>query len=69
MTLNPSDRIISRGEYINKLHGFWLGVSIANWTGLLTETDRWIIPFIPMMTGAMISRRLSRVITATIHEA
>ena len=35
-----SDRIINRAEYIDKLHGFWLGQSIANWTGLITEMDK-----------------------------
>lgn len=32
--------IISRAEYKNKLHGFWLGQCIANWTGLVTEMDK-----------------------------
>lgn len=31
---------ISRGEYQDKLHGFWLGQNIANWTGLITEMDK-----------------------------
>jgi len=31
---------ISRDEYQDKLHGFWLGQSIANWTGLVTEMDK-----------------------------
>jgi hypothetical protein len=31
---------ISRENYTNKLHGFWLGQSIANWTGLITEMDK-----------------------------
>ncbi len=35
-----SDLIISRKEYLNKLEGFWLGQSIANWTGLVTEMDK-----------------------------
>lgn len=35
-----SDIIISRSEYKNKLHGFWLGLCIANWTGLVTEMDK-----------------------------
>ena len=34
-----SDRVISRSEYANRLHGFWLGQCIANWTGLVTEMD------------------------------
>jgi len=32
--------IVSRADYQNKLHGFWLGQSIANWTGLVTEMDK-----------------------------
>ena len=31
---------ISRVEYSQKLYGFWLGQSIANWTGLITEMDK-----------------------------
>ncbi|OUU80610.1 MAG: heme biosynthesis protein HemY [Gammaproteobacteria bacterium TMED78] len=31
---------ISRQDYLNKLHGFWLGASIANWTGRVTEMDK-----------------------------
>lgn len=31
---------ISRSDYANKLHGFWLGQCIANWTGLVTEMDK-----------------------------
>ncbi|WP_127025739.1 ADP-ribosylglycohydrolase family protein [Rheinheimera mangrovi] len=26
--------------YADKVHGFWLGLSIANWTGLVTEMDK-----------------------------
>lgn len=37
--------IISRGNYIDKLEGFWLGQSIANWTGLITEMDKVEPPF------------------------
>ena len=39
---NPSgdEYVISRSEYQNKLHGFWLGQNIANWTGLVTEMDK-----------------------------
>ena len=32
--------MISREAYFNKLHGFWLGQCIANWTGLVTEMDK-----------------------------
>ena len=28
---------ISTNEYQDQLEGFWLGQSIANWTGLITE--------------------------------
>jgi len=31
---------IDKEEYTNKLEGFWLGQSIANWTGLITEMDK-----------------------------
>ena len=31
---------IDKEEYSNKLEGFWLGQSIANWTGLITEMDK-----------------------------
>ena len=37
----PKDEIIiSRAQYLDKLYGFWLGQSIANWTGLVTEMDK-----------------------------
>lgn len=36
----PNDRMISRTEYANRLHGFWLAQCIANWTGLVTEMDK-----------------------------
>lgn len=32
--------VISRDQYKEKLHGFWLAQSIANWTGLITEMDK-----------------------------
>ena len=32
--------VVSRPDYQDKLHGFWLGQSIANWTGLVTEMDK-----------------------------
>jgi len=35
---------ISRSDYQNSLEGFWLGQSIANWTGLVTEMDKIGIP-------------------------
>jgi hypothetical protein len=31
---------ISRSDYHQRLQGFWLGQSIANWTGLITEMDK-----------------------------
>ena len=31
---------IDKDQYSNKLQGFWLGQSIANWTGLITEMDK-----------------------------
>jgi len=31
---------ISRSDYLDQLEGFWLGQSIANWTGLITEMDK-----------------------------
>lgn len=33
-------RALSRRDYQQKLEGFWLGLSIANWTGLVTEMDK-----------------------------
>lgn len=36
----PSDLVVSRAEYKDKLYGFWLGQCIANWTGLVTEMDK-----------------------------
>lgn len=35
-----SDMVISREMYLDKLYGFWLGQSIGNWTGLVTEMDK-----------------------------
>lgn len=31
---------IDKAEYAERLHGFWLGQSIGNWTGLVTEMDK-----------------------------
>jgi hypothetical protein len=36
----PADKVISREHYKEKLYGFWLGICIANWTGLVTEMDK-----------------------------
>ena len=32
--------VLSRDQYKEKLYGFWLAQSIANWTGLITEMDK-----------------------------
>ncbi|QLE83723.1 ADP-ribosylglycohydrolase family protein [Shewanella sp. Scap07] len=37
---SPAAIEISRRDYKDKLYGFWLGQSIANWTGLVTEMDK-----------------------------
>lgn len=37
---SQTELVISRSEYASKLHGFWLGQCIANWTGLVTEMDK-----------------------------
>ena len=42
----PTDRILSRATYHQKLYGFWLGQCIANWTGLRTEGRRIDPPFL-----------------------
>ena len=39
-TSQPTDTVISRQAYFNRLYGFWLGQCIANWTGLVTEMDK-----------------------------
>jgi len=36
---------IDRSEYHGRLHGFWLGQAIANWTGRQTEGRRKNPPF------------------------
>lgn len=36
---------IKRSQYAQRLQGFWLGQSIANWTGLITEMDKVKPPF------------------------
>ena len=41
--LKPEEQIfieISKKKYQDQLEGFWLGQSIANWTGLITENDK-----------------------------
>lgn len=37
---NHESQRIPRHAYLDKLHGFWLGQSLANWTGLVTEMDK-----------------------------
>jgi len=37
---SATELAISRSAYQEKLAGFWLGLSIANWTGLVTEMDK-----------------------------
>jgi hypothetical protein len=39
------DTVIDRTAYADRLRGFWLGSSIANWTGLPTENVRAEPPF------------------------
>jgi hypothetical protein len=41
----PAALAVSRSAYGDKLHGFWLGQCIANWTGLRTEGHRNKAPF------------------------
>lgn len=43
--VTPDHFTVPRSEFVNKLHGFWLAQSIANWTGLITETRRNDYPF------------------------
>lgn len=44
-TTQEHPQLISRTAYIKKLQGLWLGESIANWTGLVTEFDKIAPPF------------------------
>ncbi|MEN0050360.1 MAG: ADP-ribosylglycohydrolase family protein, partial [Bacteroidota bacterium] len=46
---------ISRSAYYNQLQGFWLGINIANWTGLVTEMDK-IGSIGDIKTGAFYTR-------------
>ncbi len=39
-TPGPSDLTMCRESYHDRLYGFWLGQSIANWTGMITEMDK-----------------------------
>lgn len=38
--VDPTTLLLSRAHYQDKFEGFWLGQSIANWTGLVTEMDK-----------------------------
>lgn len=68
---------ISRSHYQAQLQGFWLGLSIGNWTGLITEMDKiggtgssgqfyrrtdWGGPDQPSIWGQGIPSELSKVI-------
>lgn len=35
-----TEHTLNKQLYAEKVHGFWLGLSIANWTGLVTEMDK-----------------------------
>ena len=35
-----NELVIDKNQYRDQLEGFWLGQSIANWTGLITEGDK-----------------------------
>ncbi|MAD07109.1 MAG: heme biosynthesis protein HemY [Gammaproteobacteria bacterium] len=39
-SVQADDVTISRSDYQQKLQGFWLGQTIANWTGIVTEMDK-----------------------------
>lgn len=39
-TEHPNDLVINKADYHEAMYGFWLGQSIANWTGLVTEMDK-----------------------------
>jgi hypothetical protein len=43
--VDTTDIELDRSEYHDRLRGFWLGSSIANWTGLPTENTRAVPPF------------------------
>ena len=40
-----SELVINRDDYADRMVGFWLAQSIANWTGLQTENRRAVPPF------------------------
>jgi len=37
---SPTKVVIDKNDLVDKLEGFWLGQSIANWTGLVTEMNK-----------------------------
>lgn len=37
---SATTHMLNKRHYADKVHGFWLGLSIANWTGLVTEMDK-----------------------------
>ncbi len=37
---SPTKIVIDKNDLVDKLEGFWLGQSIANWTGLVTEMNK-----------------------------
>lgn len=47
----PTELVISKADYEQAMYGFWLGQSIANWTGLVTEMDK-VGNVGPIKTGA-----------------
>lgn len=51
----PNDVRLSRAVYRDQLYGFWLGQSIGNWTGLVTEMDK-IGNIGEIQTGAFYTR-------------
>lgn len=53
--VQPPEHSISRARYTDGLEGFWLGQSIANWTGLVTEMDK-IGDIGDIRTGAFYTR-------------
>ncbi len=74
---------ISKAEYKDKLEGFWLGQSLANWTGLITEMDKiggegihgqfytrddWGKPDLPSIWGQGIPSDLSETIDWVIRD-
>ena len=40
LTVYADQLTVAKADYLEKLHGFWLGQCIANWTGIITEMDK-----------------------------